>query len=307
MSKENENIAWAMGFLVENGGSERVLRELHKNFGGKIITLVYNPFSVPDYFKRRNVVDQIIDMDVPTEGEKQTRISCLSWQGIRGFAGVKDKLDYLDQELLDEYDIDEVIPVDHVGVCMSRALEPKVGYLHCAYRTFTDMEPEMKKKFVDGWWDWLRFHYYKHTLGRSIMKSVQDMPNVVVNSEWSKKELKKWYDTDSTVVYPPVDTDFYTPGTAEISESGYFLAPQRLTWHKRVHAILKAFALSDERIKIVGRGLEEIERAVEKAAAMNKNIEWGGVRGEGATEGLVQECERNRSAGYERRLWHSPC
>ena len=59
----------------------------------------------------------------------------------------------------------------------------------------------------------------------------------------------------STVVYPPVNTDFYEPDPARRPE--YFLVVSAMVPYKRLDMAIRACALAGVPLKIVGRGPEE--------------------------------------------------
>ncbi len=102
---------------------------------------------------------------------------------------------------------------------------------------------------------------------------------VIANSKTVQKRISKYYDRDSEVIYPPVDTKRYNV-TGELFDEGlhkedYFLIGCRLAPYKRVDIVIEAFKKMPERkLKIFGSGVD-FER-LNKLAEGASNIEFLG-------------------------------
>jgi glycosyltransferase involved in cell wall biosynthesis len=85
-----------------------------------------------------------------------------------------------------------------------------------------------------------------------IEKLYQKADVVLVNSKFIQSQLKKYYNIDSFVVYPPVDLDVFKPSTRTPTRD-YFLSVQRVHWQKRILLQIDAFSkLPNEKLLIVG-------------------------------------------------------
>jgi glycosyltransferase involved in cell wall biosynthesis len=74
---------------------------------------------------------------------------------------------------------------------------------------------------------------------------------LVAVSEFVRERIRETYRRDATVIHPPVDTEFFTPG----SDTGdYYLIVCRLVPQKRLDLAVAAFRDEPERLKIVGVG-----------------------------------------------------
>ena len=105
---------------------------------------------------------------------------------------------------------------------------------------------------------------------RALDKEANDyVDQFVANSELVRDRIRRFYDRDATVVYPPVTGDWRNEG-----DDGYFVTWSRLAPEKRIGLIAKAFAGLNERLVIAGDG-QQRER-LEAFAAKYDNIE---VRG----------------------------
>jgi glycosyltransferase involved in cell wall biosynthesis len=72
-------------------------------------------------------------------------------------------------------------------------------------------------------------------------------------SRFVERRIRKVYRRQSTVIYPPVDTDGFT--SAEESREQFYLTASRLVPYKRVDLIVEAFAgLPDRQLVVIGDG-----------------------------------------------------
>jgi len=105
---------------------------------------------------------------------------------------------------------------------------------------------------------------------RALDKEANDyVDQFVANSELVRDRIRRYYDRDAMVIYPPVTGDWRNEG-----DDGYFVTWSRLAPEKRIGLIAKAFAGLDERLVIAGDG-QQRER-LEAFAAKHDNIELRG-------------------------------
>lgn len=81
----------------------------------------------------------------------------------------------------------------------------------------------------------------------------------VANSEHIRERIERCYGRAATVVYPPVDTEFFRPGTESTPPGSrrYFLTGSRWVPYKRVDLIVAGFrALPDRQLIVAGAGPE---------------------------------------------------
>ena len=85
-------------------------------------------------------------------------------------------------------------------------------------------------------------------------RTADGVDHFIANSRFVAKRIRKVYRREATVIYPPVDTTLFQPGTAK--EDFYFTA-SRLVPYKRVDLLVEAFAeLPGRRLVVVGDGPE---------------------------------------------------
>ncbi len=117
-------------------------------------------------------------------------------------------------------------------------------------------------------------------------------------SENVKKRIKKYYQRDAEVIYPPVDTEKFKPkdisdGMRKTSlrwrkhEDDYFLIVSRLVPYKKLDYAIKAFNKLGLKLKIVGSGIDE-ERLKRIAKG---NIEFLGEVSDKELISCYQNCQ----------------
>jgi glycosyltransferase involved in cell wall biosynthesis len=75
-------------------------------------------------------------------------------------------------------------------------------------------------------------------------------------SQYVAKRIALYYNRESTLVYPPVDTDFYTPADADSAPKPRFLVVSALVPYKRVDLAMIAARHAGFGLTVVGNGPE---------------------------------------------------
>jgi len=86
----------------------------------------------------------------------------------------------------------------------------------------------------------------------------------VAISKYVADRIKKYYNRDSDIIYPPADCSYFKPG---ISNGNFYLMVTPLAPNKRVDIAVKAFNELDLPLKIIGSGPEE--KMLKKIASEN--------------------------------------
>jgi len=100
-----------------------------------------------------------------------------------------------------------------------------------------------------------------HKMRNWDVRSATGVDHFVAISRYIARRIEKTYRRPSTVIYPPVNTDYFVPGE---SRSDFFLTASRLVPYKRVDLIAAAFrSLPDRRLVVVGDGpgMPKVRRA----------------------------------------------
>ena len=92
----------------------------------------------------------------------------------------------------------------------------------------------------------------------------------IANSKFVRERIKKYYNRDALVIYPPVDVNKYNISNFQ---EDYFLMVGRMVPYKKFDLAIKVFNAIEKPLKIVGDGPER--RKLEKIAG--SNIEFLGL------------------------------
>jgi glycosyltransferase involved in cell wall biosynthesis len=94
-------------------------------------------------------------------------------------------------------------------------------------------------------------------------------------SKYIAARVKKAYERDSEIIYPPVDTEFYTAHPQPLSAQPYYVTASRFVPYKRIDLIVQAFERDpSRRLVVIGDGPENAK--VRAAANRQRNIEFVG-------------------------------
>lgn len=92
------------------------------------------------------------------------------------------------------------------------------------------------------------------------IRSAGGVDRFVAISQYIAGRIGRCYGRDATVIYPPVDVEYFTPaeGTPAPAERTYYLAASQMVPYKRMDLIVEAFRqLPERRLVVVGTGPEE--------------------------------------------------
>ena len=85
------------------------------------------------------------------------------------------------------------------------------------------------------------------------LSAASRVDHFVADSCFVARRIERYYRRTSTVIYPPVDTAFFTPGG---QDGGYYLVVSRLTAYKQIDLAVEAFNRLGKPLWIVGDGPE---------------------------------------------------
>src|SRR5581483_5327383 len=86
-------------------------------------------------------------------------------------------------------------------------------------------------------------------------RSAAGVTHFIANSRVVQGRIRECYGRDSTVIHPPVDTDFYCP--AAVSREDYYLVLSAFAPYKRLDLALAACQRLGRRLIIIGTGQDE--------------------------------------------------
>jgi glycosyltransferase involved in cell wall biosynthesis len=146
----------------------------------------------------------------------------------------------------------------HICYCLSPmryAWDLKAQYLREA-----GLDRGIKGKLASAMLDRMRTWDLANTPGVDVF---------VTLSQYIAERIDRAYGRGAVVVYPPVDTDFFTPGDA--AREDYYVTASRFVPYKRIDMIVEAFRhLADRRLIVIGDGPDEAK--IRSAAGPNVEL-----------------------------------
>ena len=233
-------VALVHDWLTVNRGAEKVLLEMCRLFpSAEIHTLLWNRGSVDPVIEQR-VVQTSFLQNLPGAAKHYRNYLPLFPLAI---------------ESLKIRDADLVISSSH-AVAKS-VIVPEgarhVSYVHTPMRYLWGDTVSYFQFGRSRRWKKAALQLVSPYLRRFDQRTANRVEFFVANSENVRDRIRRVYGADSTVIYPPVDTDYFlpdlTPGPASNSGS-YYLVVSALEPHKRIDIAVRAFADSKESLVI---------------------------------------------------------
>jgi len=223
-------IAIFYDWLNQWGGAEKVLLDILKVFpNAPIFTLVYDPKKT-DWLPK--------DIQIFTSQINKLPLSKKNPIFYTPFYSLA-----LEQFDFSQYDI-IISTTSTIG--HSLLTQPKtlfICYLHNVNRYLYQTPPKFKIIFP------ILKKYQKTDF---IFGQRPDY--LLCNSKTVQERVKSTYQRSAEIIYPGVDTDFFTKGTGNNSQEPYFLVVSRLVAHKRIDLAIKACNQLNKKLIIVGEG-----------------------------------------------------
>lgn len=248
-------IALTHDHLFQLGGAEKVLLELHKIFpNSPVYTLINNPENA-ELFSQLDVKTSFLEK-MPlgkTRFKWYLKLMPVAWE----------QFDFSPYNIVisssSAFSKGIITPPNtlHISYCHS-----PTRYLWSDTNAYVDelKQPKIIKMMLPLLLNKLRLWDYL---------AAQRVDKFIANSEYVAKRIKKYYQRDSFVIYPPVETTDLKI-SADIGD--YYVIVSRLRPYKKVDLAIKAFNQLHLPLKIIGSGEEE--RYLKKIA--KSNIEFLG-------------------------------
>lgn len=240
MSLETAKIALVHDELTRRGGAEIVLEELLRMFPQAHVYALYAG-------KPRIAVDGRV---------YEVRTSFLQNFPIWFRRHPRRLLPFLphaaEQFDFSDYDVVMSSASGFAKAIVTRSTVPHISYCHTPTRYLWDSTHQVLarasrfRKVTSS----LLFHY----LRLSDFTAAQRVDRFLANSEYTQERIYTYYRRKSTVIYPPIDTAFYTPGKQGRSPKEYFLLVGRLTPTKNFDQAIRVCEKMKIPLIVVGTG-----------------------------------------------------
>ncbi|MFZ5801512.1 MAG: glycosyltransferase [Candidatus Omnitrophota bacterium] len=151
---------------------------------------------------------------------------------------------------------------------------PHLTYCHTPMRYLWGFEDEYFGAYP-LWVKWL-IRRILERLRAWDLETNSGILHFICNSENVLNRVRKYYGREGSVVYPPLDTEQFSPDLATGEMRGeYYLAVSAFVPYKRLDIVIEAFNQLDRQLLVVGSG--PLERAYRKMRKSNKISFLGAV------------------------------
>jgi glycosyltransferase involved in cell wall biosynthesis len=126
--------------------------------------------------------------------------------------------------------------------------------------------------------------YYMNYLRTWDYAAAQRVDHFIANSKFVAGRIKKYYRREAEVIYPPVRTDYFTPGD---EDGDFFLVVSRLVGYKRIDLAVDAFNKLGLPLVVIGDGSER--KTLESSA--KSNITFLGWQSDDVVRDYMRKCK----------------
>ena len=234
-------VALVHDWLTGMRGGEKVLDAICELFPeAPLYTLVHVPGSVSERIESRRIVTSFAQR-LPAPGRFYRHYLPLYPIAV---------------QLMDLRDYDLVISSSHCAVKSVVAAEHAVhvSYCHSPMRYAWDQfDAYFGPQQVGKARSWALRHVMRW-MARWDAATAGRVDRFVANSQYVAGRIRRYYNRGSTIVYPPVDTDFYSPDRPSAAPS--CLIVSALVPYKRLDVAIEGCRRAGVPLKIVGTGPE---------------------------------------------------
>jgi glycosyltransferase involved in cell wall biosynthesis len=157
---------------------------------------------------------------------------------------------------------------------IAKGIMTKKGQLHICYcHTPMRYAWDLQDQYLQdaGLNSGLKLIYAKYVLGKMRnwdLKTATAVTHFISNSNFIAKRIKRIYDRESTVIYPPVDVNFFS---LQEQKENYFFTASRLVSYKKTEIIINAFnQMPHLELIVAGSGpeFEKLQKMAQKNVKM---------------------------------------
>ncbi len=227
-------------WLVTIGGAEKVLEKTYEVFPSNIYTLVCDRKNIHQ-FKDAKIITSFLQ-NFPKSTSKYKWYLPFFPLAIEQF-----DLSSYDVILSSSHCVAKGILTHHeqLHICYCCTPMRYAWDLYHEYLREENLEKGMKGKFAKAFLHYLRFW---------DLSTVNRVDHFIAISHFIARRIKKIYNREAAVIYPPVDTDFFS---FENKKEDYYLTASRMVSYKKIDLIVEAFAkMPDKKLVVLGDGPE---------------------------------------------------
>lgn len=219
-------------WLTSKGGAEKVLDAIHALYPGPVHVLVK---------------DGTQDKEVHASFIQRLPFARKAYRNYLPFFPLA-----IEQFDLSEYDL--ILSSSHA---VAKNVLTHAGQLHICYcHTPMRYAWDLYHPYVQD------LSFFKKLYAQKVLHSIRTwdhagasrVDHFIANSRYIARRIKKVYNRDAAVIYPPVATHLFSPSA---NKENFYLTVSRLVPYKRIDLIVKAFAqMPEKKLVVIGDGPE---------------------------------------------------
>lgn len=266
-------VAIVHDWLVNYGGAERVVEAFLKIFpDADIFTLVYDEKKMGRIFPKDKIHTSFVQK-IPMATKLYTKMLTLMPKAFESFD-------------FSSYDLVLCSSSSCAKGVITPPSVPHIAYIHTpmryAWDQFFDYQKRTNKivahfmsKFMPNirLWDFV---------------SSQRIDKLIANSAYIKRRIKKYWNLDSTVVYPPVDTSRLKPNKKAAED--FYVVFSRFVPYKRIDLAISACGELGRKLVVIGGGSQEKELKTLAQKYNNAEITFTGRVSDEEVKSYLQRC-----------------
>lgn len=233
-------IALVHDYFTQYGGAERVLEIFCELFPrAPIYTLLYNERATGGAFKNKEIITSFLQK-IPFSSKLFRSLPLLMPFAIERF-----DLSYFDVVISNSTSFSKGIITKPDTLHISYCPTPPRYLWHDTHESISEFRfPKIIKPLIPFFTSYLRIW---------DLQSSSRVDEFISVSKFIQQRIKKYYDRESVVIYPPIDTGKFSI-SKEIGD--YFLLVGRMVPYKRFDLAIEAFKTLGLRLLIIGNGPE---------------------------------------------------
>jgi len=246
-------------WLVSIAGGEKVLKLIHDLYPSDIFTLLKNP---------KNLKNSFIE-------NKKIKIKTSFIQKMPFSKSLYQKYLMLFPFAMEQFDLSEYDVILSSSHCVAKGALTRFDQLHICY-CHTPM-----RYAWDLYYQYLAESNLKKGLKAKLAKMILHylrmwdvtsslrVDEFIANSRFIANRIKKIYNKEAKVIYPPVDINFFEPC---YKKDEYYFTASRFVPYKKIDLIVEAFSkMPDKKLVVIGDGPDM--KKIKSKAFGSKNIE----------------------------------
>jgi len=251
-------IAIVHDWLVVNGGAEKVLKYMNEIFDADI-------FSIVDFLSKKDRKEILKGKFAKTSFIQNLPFAKKYFRNYL----------FLFPKAIESFDLSKYDLIISSSWAFAKGVKKNKNQIHISYcytpiRYVWDLEDEYLNNLS----------FFKRLFAKKIFNYIRNwdletskrVDYFIADSKFVKKRIKRIYNRDASVIYPPIDLDKFS---LYEKKEDFYLTVSRLVSYKKVDLIVKAFnEMTDKKLVVIGSG--EKLNYLKKVA--NKNIEIFGYQ-----------------------------